>query len=159
MKNVLKTILFTFHLQIFINLIFFLMIQFGFRVFSFHEQAMINTVLYAFSLMFIYFIVILVISFFRPKVLSYPYKAWVLLILLLGIYTLSFILSQSDFSLWKIYFISHLPVAYFVRSWLPSQFDLSQQFLIGLCAISPALGVKFAYEFSGWLKYRIKKSR
>ena len=159
MKNVLKTILLTLHLQIIMNLIFFLMIQFGIKVFNFHEQALINTFLYSLSLMFVYFLFALVLCFIRPQILNYPFKVWALLILLMSIYSISFVLSQSDFNAWRIYFIAHLPIGYFIRPFLASQFDLSQQFLICISALTPALGITFAYELCAWIKRKRKKSR
>ncbi len=158
MKNVLKTLLLTIHTQLMINLIFFLMIQMGIKVFVFHDQAIFNTLYYALFLSFIYFVFVVLLSFIKPKILSYPFKAWALLILLGILYTLSFALAQSDFDQWRIFFIGHLGLGYFVRSWLPSQFDFTQQFLIAFTVLGPALGVKLAYELCTWLQYRLKKS-
>ena len=159
MKNVLKTILLTLHTQIIINLFVFIFIQLGIKVFVFNEHNLVNSVLFALSLIPPYFLFSLCLGLLKPKLLSLPFKEWSLLILLIGLYTLSFILSQSDFNQWRIYFIGHMPVAYMLRSWLPSDFDFTQQFLIGLSALTPALGLKFGYEISTWLNRRYKKSR
>lgn len=157
MKNIFKTILLTLHTQILISTLFFVMLWMGVKVPVFHELTLMNTFIFAWVLMIPYFILTLSLGLFRRRILALPYKSLSLLILLVLLFSLSFGLSQQDIGYWRIYFLGHLPVGYFIRSWLPSQFDWTQQFLIGLSALTPALATKFAYELSGWIVIKTKK--
>jgi hypothetical protein len=159
MKNVFKTLLLSLHTQILIDVLFFCLISFGISPFTFSEQAYLNTVFYSLFLAVIYFIYALSLSLIKPKVLTYPYKSFILFILLMTLYTLSFALAQKDQSYWRIYWLSHLPVGWFIRSWHPSQFNWIQEFLSGLDVIIPVIGYKFGFQFMTWFNRKIKKAR
>lgn len=159
MKDGLKTILFTIHVQIIISILVLILLISGVGPIVLHSNIYINTLVYALILGLIYFLLAFVLIILKPQISEYPYKSILLTILLLFFYTLSFILSTSNFNLWRIYFLTHLPITWFIRSWLPTQFDWSQQFLIGLWALSPGLGTKLAFSLGTWINNRKNKIR
>ena len=159
MKDGFKTILYTLHLQIAISIFIFTLLVIGIGPLDLHPNVYVNTSIYALILGCFYFFLALLLVLIKPQIIEYPYKSIILLGLLLFFYTLSFILSTSNFEVWKLYFLTHLPVGWFVRSWLPTKFDWSQQFLIGLWALSPALGTQLAYGLGEWINHRKTKIR
>lgn len=157
--KILKSILFSLHLQVAVNLVFVLLLISGIGPSTFRVNGFENHLIWMTLFSIIYFGISVLLFRFKPDLLKLPSKSLILTLILFILYTLSFALAQNDPNQWRILWLSHLPLGWLMRSDLASSLDLNLQLSFIVAILSPGLGLKGAEWLSLKLQSISKKAR